>query len=1157
MFKNSGYFADYLKSNIYALVRRISFAAPIAAGSCVLFVNCGGGGGSFLNKPPHESPSFVVQSVVPSEGQVWELNRPINITFNSSVDFKSVSPASISIFEENSHAPAKGFFVQSNPRTVSFYPNSPTTTQGAGLSPGNVKYVIQIPGGSTSGITTVQSNSGKPLLGGKTLHFNTSTGINPNDPLDPNLFYDSKVNHAPGVAAASIVTIDSAGGVSEIPFGNSAPVPINRFVGPNVYFTIRFDQPVSPATNNLSKDLIKLQFEEPAGSGTFINIPAQLALLDNSIPHGATVSITPSGPLPPGRKLRIFVEASFRDLRGESTIFGMSVPLAEGTNPIVEQAATPDFDAIVESFNDTSRMDPNPGFVEPAANWAKDGALEAGFSFGGNDTNLDLIVTNNQTLVIDTSSSVLQLVDPFGVPQFAAFADGKIHLRRLVVDASATIIGQGPNPLRFFVSETAQIHGKILLNGIDAPTTLNLGNALISQPGGGGRCGGGDGGIGNITTTMSTLAGGNGNGAFQANSTGGRGGESSLIPFTPGGIPCAEDEDRHPAGGGGGSFATIGESGNDGTKVSFNVGSCIVTQGVSAVLKTTFPRGGAAGPNVFLNSTIVDDFRGSALEIQGSVGTGSSATIIALSTSLVSAPQPTGDIGRYIAFYKSGSTTWEAGTAGCNTSPESLTACPQSRVQVRKILNITGGTFVTVAPALPSIPAAGDTFVVFGAGALVHGELASPAGGQGGGAGGNAILSTNFPNPGFATQDAKGAGGGGGGGVLEIQALGDITISGLIDASGGNGGAGENTIGFNQIGGGSGGGAGGFIQIESASKVVLFQGTKIAQILARGGLRGSGASQGLKDPVLPTTFAGLGHGGRGGKGLIQIHGPSPDKVTFLNDQISNTNFDPNPLILNTTFGSVSRARSIWIDTGASAGAGFPQYQFGGICASGQPSCGLPGEVITDSTGNIDITNPIVASGIVASSNVGANSIVLLKSAVLTIQNAKAAAPGTLAGDRVFVGGNAGKILSVAVSGAQLVLTTDNGTSSNPTLLNSNISANESWKLVETYYHISTIVTNGGFPTAIANFIPPDNAPGGARVQMLFQGADADADGNVNINTIAPTPSTDPFGGADLSQLAGRRFLRFIVTFDIAPTGLLSPNAPRPRVELMKLPMRFH
>jgi hypothetical protein len=109
-------------------------------------------------------------------------------------------------------------------------------------------------------------------------------------------------------------------------------------------------------------------------------------------------------------------------------------------------------------------------------------------------------------------------------------------------------------------------------------------------------------------------------------------------------------------------------------------------------------------------------------------------------------------------------------------------------------------------------------------GQMIHGELQHPWAGSGGGAGGDAIVSSSFPTMPFdPAGDEKGAGGGGGGGSLTLFAVGPIVFgqAGRIDASGGTGGGGENSSsgGITHIGGGSGGGSGGHVILESSARI--------------------------------------------------------------------------------------------------------------------------------------------------------------------------------------------------------------------------------------------------------------------------------------------------------------------------------------------------
>ena len=110
-------------------------------------------------------------------------------------------------------------------------------------------------------------------------------------------------------------------------------------------------------------------------------------------------------------------------------------------------------------------------------------------------------------------------------------------------------------------------------------------------------------------------------------------------------------------------------------------------------------------------------------------------------------------------------------------------------------------------------------------GDLIIGELDRVWAGGGGGAGGDAVTSDTFPLVPFTPAgDEKGSGGGGAAGGLRILALGPIEVrgpTGSVTATGGQGGGGENTNGFNRVGGGSGGGSGGHLVFSSASYISI------------------------------------------------------------------------------------------------------------------------------------------------------------------------------------------------------------------------------------------------------------------------------------------------------------------------------------------------
>ncbi len=160
---------------------------------------------------------------------------------------------------------------------------------------------------------------------------------------------------------------------------------------------------------------------------------------------------------------------------------------------------------------------------------------------------------------------------------------------------------------------------------------------------------------------------------------------------------------------------------------------------------------------------------------------------------------------------------------------------------------------------------------------FVRGELASLWAGYGGGAGGNAIPASSFPNPNWTFgSDEKGGAGGGGGGALQIRALGKIVFGpqGTIRANGGAGATGENTLFLDHIGGSGGSGSGGHVVLESASGIDFTDGDPLVAPV-RNWIESLGGPK-----IVGTTGASgcanacqYSNGGRGGPGVIQLHVP--------------------------------------------------------------------------------------------------------------------------------------------------------------------------------------------------------------------------------------------------------------------------------------------
>lgn len=157
-------------------------------------------------------------------------------------------------------------------------------------------------------------------------------------------------------------------------------------------------------------------------------------------------------------------------------------------------------------------------------------------------------------------------------------------------------------------------------------------------------------------------------------------------------------------------------------------------------------------------------------------------------------------------------------------------------------------------------------------GSTIVGELRGLWAGAGGGAAGDSVRSAVFPHPSFqGNTDDKGAPGGGGGGGLHLRARGRIVlfnpatgVQGYVLANGGDGGEGQrvffNNNFFTPSGAGGGGGSGGHVVVESLTGIHL--GSTQEAIQARGGSGG---------PATDTT--GVGAGGEGGPGIVQLHAP--------------------------------------------------------------------------------------------------------------------------------------------------------------------------------------------------------------------------------------------------------------------------------------------
>ena len=133
-----------------------------------LLVGCGGGGGA------GGASGFQLTQMSLQDRAVWEVNREITFTFNSAVDFSTVSLTTIQIVgtvpsedpdQPPHHPPATGKFSLRGTNVVVFQPNCPTREDfsDAGLMAGGIDYKITVIGRDGNTLNTVRSDTGKVL----------------------------------------------------------------------------------------------------------------------------------------------------------------------------------------------------------------------------------------------------------------------------------------------------------------------------------------------------------------------------------------------------------------------------------------------------------------------------------------------------------------------------------------------------------------------------------------------------------------------------------------------------------------------------------------------------------------------------------------------------------------------------------------------------------------------------------------------------------------------------------------------------------------------------------------------------------------------------------------------------------------------------------
>jgi hypothetical protein len=595
-----------------------------------------------MTLPVAATPMTVVSTNL-VRGAAWHVNRPIEVAFDADVDVASLAQGGASIvrLDQPQAPPALGEWVLGGPRTLRSFPACPTRSDltDGGLAPGATYQLTLSGAGSTH---PVRSTAGVPLGVSFRVVFQTVHGSGASVAWDPkptppglvvrDIGSDGVTSYVEvGEHDPARVAFERDPATGAIDLAGGATLPLNLYSDPatRVRFVLRVDQALAPGRDNVSGDSVQVVWRDDGGGEH--RLAAEVTLRSNCLHPGTTnaraqqwgaadeggaeLVVAPLGVLPRGRTLAVRLEDSLRDIAGQAGPH----PGLRGLHAVVDEG--PSADVFVESFDGLEWVDTDATAPEEHA------TLGAGFVIGngtfpgrgGPNGDFDYVVLAGQTVLFDTTFEQVT-GGPNGAPTGTQdVIGGRLFVRNLHVQAGATLLPVGPNPLRVFATGAVRIDGSIDASGSSNFGVATLNTTNIPEAGAAGRAGGGRGGTGSPNTSSSSPRGGAGFGAFQTNQRGGEGGEGS---YSAGGI-----DRRRGAGGGGGRFARdvryrwngvdvpcqtlIGLDAEPGFPGGFG--------GVGAVSQSTRAEGGAVAPAVFSDADPRNDFVGAmVLESGGS-----------------------------------------------------------------------------------------------------------------------------------------------------------------------------------------------------------------------------------------------------------------------------------------------------------------------------------------------------------------------------------------------------------------------------------------------------------------------------------------------------------------------------------------------------------
>ncbi len=1140
-----------------------------------------------------------------SNGDIWALNRPIQVVFNNEIDPASVNFSSIILRSTDAAAqgaPVAGSFTlgpdsEGRPnRVITFIPVCPTTaaSDNGSFLPGGIGYELLLPTQRISS-TVLHDTAGHPLGVGLTRNF-----VTPTPPTEP-LFADT-VN-----GPVMIVDVDW-------------PATLNLFTQDKQYIRVGFNQAFDASPASLDLDNIFVQYSN--SNGTFPptgNVVPGTWIVSQNCTDDSSLLFDVTGVLIPGRGLRIVMDGDFLDLGGNGNT-SVTTTDAFLLPDLGDLLSLPGFDEddvaldeIQDGFLNAALIDADSDLPLPRANVQPD-RIFASFEFPGTeaDPDQDFVQTSAQVYLELDTTGVTQITD--GLGRVFTCVNGVMNVNDFTLQAGATLRLRGANPFLLYASGTVTLLGTLDASGFQArrPDGGRF-HPELPVPGALGVLGGGDGGTSSQITDDYTPRGESGDGPFGLTSAGGQGGEGAVQQINN--LTIDESEFFIAAGGGGGGFS------------AGRTDSIFWTRFAGADIPTDFDNIGPdlrSAKHTIFNVTLPADtfFLGAEAGLRGTSKDGIPFPNPGLAANAGQAAYGMEDIqqddqlvlgssddifdpaqtGATITF-NYGNPTFgpDGGAGGASVFTDGVTS--NDFFGTRFFWDGTAGT-------TPD---------------LIEGELNTPWAGSGGGASGDTqtVLRLDLTIPpdglleplplffpdllfpfGSTTTYWRGAPGGGGGGQVQVHAVGPIVIgsAGRVKANGGGGNSGESsdeaaTTGTITQVSGSGGGSGGHVILQSATGLNLsaidvglagnpgtpstfFTGTIPAEVVqAIGGRRGWAASEqaadltgapGLRDGN--STFM-IGRGGAGASGLVQIQVPDPvNDITFEPDNDSDFKQymnavnpanpvisdrldlvlglygEPRPFGLVPTFAAQTMAQSEWIDTGL-AGGRAPANGVGPFPDFAHALGGFAG--VNPATGFVTTSGDLVTPGTTVGADGGAGSAAF-ESFEMRIASASSAFADTyLANPELLVGFDVVPNTAQAPTPStfEIISAAYDGAADEMVLRTKapdgplTAVASLNWAVRAKYFRLDT--------TGVK-----DRLPAGLAVRLQFQGADE----FVGTNTLDPatiTPLTGDGGTTTLDDLKGKRFIRWRLTFDLdsasAGTAL---SAEVPSLDYVKIPFAW-